>query len=60
VDLTEVGFCGSTGLEALVRLQEGGAQAGVPVRIHPTPRLRRLVGLTGLDGTLNLAEPETP
>jgi anti-sigma B factor antagonist len=55
VDMTEVGFCSSTGLEALVRLHQRGREAGVPVRIRPTAQLRRLIDLTGLTGILDLA-----
>ncbi|SFW85303.1 STAS domain-containing protein [Amycolatopsis australiensis] len=54
VDMTGVGFCSSTGLEALVRLQASAREAQVPVRIRPTARLRRLIDITGLSDALNL------
>lgn len=54
VDMTDVGFCSSTGLEALVRLHQRGQEAGVPVRIRPTSQLRRLMDITGLTDILHL------
>jgi anti-sigma B factor antagonist len=56
VDLTGVGFCGSVGLEALVRLHRGGLERGVPVRVRPGPQLRRLMDMTGLTEILHLLD----
>jgi anti-sigma B factor antagonist len=55
-DLTGVGFCGSAGLEALVRLHRGGLERGVPVHVRPGPRLRRLMDMTGLTEILHLLD----
>ncbi|MGW4527713.1 STAS domain-containing protein [Amycolatopsis sp. NPDC004378] len=54
LDLTEVGFCGSTGLEALVRLQLDCDEQGIQIQVRPSPHLRKLLEITGLKGVLDL------
>lgn len=59
VDLTEVGFCDTTGIEALVRLDIGGRERDVPVRMRPSKSLARVLELSGLCEVLDLV-PVTP
>ncbi|MFD6066219.1 STAS domain-containing protein [Amycolatopsis lurida] len=52
VDLTGVEFCDSSGLSCLVRLNARCVDARVPLLILPSPRISRLVAMTGLTGIL--------
>ncbi|MFD9127110.1 STAS domain-containing protein [Kitasatospora sp. NPDC059571] len=48
VDLSEVGFCDSSGLNLLLRLRLDAEDSGVPlVLAEPKPQLTRLFELTG-------------
>jgi anti-anti-sigma factor len=46
-------FIGSSGLQALLRAREEAGEAGVAFRVgDPSPALRRLVELAGIEGLL--------
>jgi anti-sigma B factor antagonist len=50
VSLAGVGFCDARGLRALVRMANYAEQACCPFRVtSPSPRLTRLMQITGLD-----------
>ena len=52
VSLAQVGFCDARGLHALVRMARYAEQADCPFRVtSPSPRLARLMQITGLGGT---------
>jgi anti-sigma B factor antagonist len=52
VSLAGVRFCDARGLHALVRMARHAEQAGCPFRVtSPSPRLTRLMQITGLGGT---------
>jgi anti-anti-sigma factor len=51
VSLAGVTFCDARGLHALVRMANYADQAGCSFRVaSPTPRLTKLLRMTGLDG----------
>jgi anti-anti-sigma factor len=53
VSLAEVSFCDARGLRALVRMANCADQADCPFRVTaPSPRLAKLMQMTGLDGKL--------
>jgi anti-anti-sigma factor len=54
VDLTEVTFCASTGLAALVELNSRCLAENRELRIAASPALRRIVELSGLANVLPL------
>ena len=52
VSLAQVRFCDARGLHALVRMSHYAQQADCPFRVtSPSPRLARLMQITGLGGT---------
>lgn len=53
LDLAAVAFCDSTGLGALVRIQQGATAHGGWLRLaRPAPVLRRMLEITNLDQLL--------
>ncbi|RSM79715.1 anti-sigma factor antagonist [Amycolatopsis sp. WAC 01375] len=55
VDLEGVDFCDSTGLAALVRINDRCGTQGVDLSFLPSPTIRRLASKTGLSTLLPLA-----
>lgn len=53
LDLTEVGFLGSSGLSALLQVREA-AGPGTTLRVAAGPIVERVVQLSGLEDVLNL------
>jgi anti-sigma B factor antagonist len=52
VSLAQVRFCDARGLHALVRMAHHAQQTDCPFRVtSPSPRLARLMQITGLGGT---------
>lgn len=55
VDLSGVGFCGTTGLAALVDLGRRCAALGVDLEIKPSRVVRRALDVTGVGAQFHLA-----
>ncbi|MGW4833146.1 STAS domain-containing protein [Amycolatopsis japonica] len=55
VDMTDVGFCDSSGLSVLVQLNRQCQESGVDLRFAPSKVVRRAIELTGLSPTLKMA-----
>ena len=56
LDMSEVTFCDSSGLAALLGVRSCAENVGATVRLlDPTPQLRRVLKLTGLDHALQVA-----
>ncbi len=57
VDLTAVTFMDSTGLSALIRMNLAATASSKRFDIRdPSPQVRRLIAMTGLDAVLTLTE----
>jgi anti-anti-sigma factor len=57
LDLSKLRFLGVTGLEVIVRIARGYAEAGGQITLtRPTRTVRRILDLTGLNDQLALAE----
>ena len=56
LDLTGVEFMDSSGLRALLELQEQAVTAGCKLRINPSPSVLRLLEIAGLSDRFALAE----
>lgn len=54
IDMTGVGFCDSSGLSVLVRLNRHCQEAGIDLSFAPSKVLRRALELTGLLPTLKV------
>ncbi|GAB7051647.1 STAS domain-containing protein [Catenuloplanes indicus] len=55
IDGAAVSFCDSRGLAALIAAWRAAGAAGVPLTLHPSPRLRRVMSLAGIDTLIDLA-----
>ena len=62
LDLSQLKFLGVTGLEVIVRVADEYAEAGGQITLtRPTPIVRRILELTGLNDHLALVErPDAP
>jgi anti-anti-sigma factor len=65
LDLTAVPFADTTGLAALVTVARVARMVHIPVRVLPSPHLRRVLRVTGLTQLLPFApgaaeEPDSP
>lgn len=55
IDGTEVSFCDSRGLAALIAAWRAAGAAGVPLRLRPSRRLHRVMSLSGIDTLIDPA-----
>ena len=55
IDGTEITFCDSRGLAALIAAWRAAGAAGVPLSLRPSPRLLRVMTLSGIDSLIDLA-----
>jgi anti-sigma B factor antagonist len=56
VDLRRVTFCDSSGLNVLVRARQRHVAAGGSLGLaHPSPMLRRLLSVSGLESVFDVA-----
>ncbi|MFI5842055.1 STAS domain-containing protein [Catenuloplanes sp. NPDC051500] len=55
IDGSEVTFCDSRGLAALIAAWRYAATTNTALSLHPSPRLRRVLTLSGVDTLLDLA-----
>ncbi|MFI7180128.1 STAS domain-containing protein [Streptomyces spororaveus] len=57
VDLSDLSFCDSSGLNALIHAQQTAAEHGRRIVLRtPPPQLRRLLGMTGADALFPLTD----
>jgi anti-anti-sigma factor len=57
IDLTDVTFCGSAGLQALLVLHEAAEEAGARMAVRPSAVVRRLLEITGLADAFPVVTP---
>ncbi|WP_410657376.1 STAS domain-containing protein [Amycolatopsis sp. lyj-112] len=55
IDMTNVGFCDSSGLSALVHLNNQCTASDIDLKLAPSRVVRRAIELTGLTSTLTMA-----
>ncbi|MDP9795335.1 anti-sigma B factor antagonist [Catenuloplanes nepalensis] len=55
IDGTDVSFCDSRGLAALLTAWRAAGSASVPLTLRPSPRLRRVMSLSGVDTLIDLS-----
>ncbi|MDR7274965.1 STAS domain-containing protein [Catenuloplanes atrovinosus] len=54
IDGTDITFCDSRGLATLITAWRTAGQTGVTMSIRPSPRLRRVMALSGIDSLFDL------
>ena len=60
LDLADLTYIDSTGLHAILNPVDVLGERGRVVLFNPSPVVRRLVELCGLDGTIDISNPSSP